>query len=86
MTGEATEVWGVAVLASKQKAAATNHCFGDCGKISIAGVVHDEKTGGLFICPERTCPYEDQVLRDYGRADSFGVPHIIHLRVLRKEK
>lgn len=75
-------VWGVAVTAPLQKGAADKHCFGDCGKISMAGAIADEVTGGLFVCCQPTCPYEAKVLENYGETMSFGRPHTVHLRLL----
>jgi hypothetical protein len=77
------QVWGVAVMAPKQKDAAQAHCFGDCGKISMAGAINDDLTGGLFVCCEPTCPYEDTVIENYGSTMSFGRHHIVHLRLLK---
>lgn len=81
-TMEREIVWGVAVMAPKQEAAAKAHCFGDCGKISMAGAINDEMTGGLFVCCQPTCPYEAEVLENYGETMSFGRPHTVHLRLL----
>jgi hypothetical protein len=79
----AIQVWGVAVLAPTQEAAAKAHCFGDCGKISMAGVIADEITGGLFVCSEPVCPYMAKEFPDYGTTMSFGRPHAITLRLLQ---
>ncbi len=78
------EVWGVAVMAPTQEAAAKAHCFGDCGKISMAGAINDELTGGLFVCCQPTCPHEDRVFKDYGSTMSFGEHHTVHLRLLKE--
>lgn len=85
MTAETIKVWGVAVLAPKQKAAAEAHCFGDCGKISMAGVIDDAMTGGLFVCCEPICPHVAQEMDGYGETMSFGKPHTVTLRLLRPE-
>lgn len=77
-----TEIWGVAALAPKQKAAFEKHCTGDCGKISMGGVIDDEVTGGLFVCCQPTCPYEAKEIANYGSTISFGRPHTVHLRLL----
>lgn len=83
---EATKVWGVAVMALKQEAAAKAHCFGDCGKISMAGVIADEYTGGLFVCCEPTCPHMEREFDNYGKTMSFGRPHDVTLRILKTEE
>jgi hypothetical protein len=62
------------------------HCFGDCGKISMAGAIADDQTGGLFVCCEAQCPYEAEVFPNYGETMSFGRPHVVHIRILREER
>lgn len=80
------QVWGLAFLAPTQKVAVRAHCFGDCGKISLGGVVMDDHVGGLFVCCHEVCPYQQDEVRGYGETMSFGEPHILHLRILREEK
>ncbi len=82
----AEKIWGVAVMAPKQKAAAEAHCFGDCGKISMAGVIHDAMTGGLYVCCEATCPHMALEIPNYGTTMSFGRPHDVTLRLLNPEE
>ena len=77
------KVFGVAVMAPKQEAAAKAHCFGDCGKISMAGAIADELTGGLFVCSEVICPYMEKEFPGYGTTMSFGRPHEVTLRLLK---
>lgn len=79
------EAWGIAAAAPTQQRAAEKHCFGDCGKISIAAAIADEETGGMFACFQATCPHEQQTIRCYGSTVLSGTPHLLHLRVLRKE-
>jgi hypothetical protein len=80
---EAIEVWGIPALL--QKAAFEKHCTGDCGKISLAGAINDDITGGLFVCCEAKCPHEKGVVRNYGRTTSFGRQHTVHLRALNED-
>jgi hypothetical protein len=80
------EIWGIAVLAEKQKAAVEAHCFGDCGKISMGGVINDDMTGGLMVCCEPTCPYMEREWKNYGTTMSFEKPHVVTLRLLRPEE
>jgi hypothetical protein len=79
------EAWGIAAAAPTQQQAAKNHCFGDCGKISIATAIADPETGGMFACFQKTCPHEQQTFRCYGSTVLGGIPHLLHLRVLREE-
>lgn len=81
---EPTEVWGVAALAEKQRPAFEAHCTGDCGKISMGGIIDDAYTGGLFVCCETTCPHEEKTLYNYGTTNSFGRQHVVHLRILKE--
>lgn len=83
---DSIQVWGVAFLAQTQKVAVQAHCFGDCGKISMGGVVMDNHVGGLLVCSQEVCPYQQEEVRDYGEMMSFGRPHTIHLRILREER
>lgn len=76
-------VWGVAFMAPKQKDAVRAHCFGDCGKISIAGAIMDDKVGGLFICCQASCPYQQEEFPAYGETVSFGKKCIVNLRALK---
>ena len=76
-------VWGAAHMVPNQKDAVKIHCFGDCGKISMAGVVMDDQVGGLFVCCQESCPYEQEVLNGYGETMSFGERHVINLRILK---
>lgn len=80
---EPIEVWGIAAILPSQEAQFKAHCTGDCGKISMAGVIDDEVTGGLYVCCEATCPHELGTLTNYGTTNSFGQPHVVHLRVLK---
>jgi hypothetical protein len=87
MSAAPVKVWGIAALAPTQKAAFEKHCTGDCGKISMGGVIDDELTGGLFVCCQEQCPH---MLREspepYGTTNSFGEPHEVWLRLLKTEE
>lgn len=79
------KVYGIMVLQPSQKPAVDKHCFGDCGKISMGGVVDDDMLGGLFICCEHECPHLDKQMEGepYGTTNSFGRLHNIYLRVVK---
>ena len=51
----------------------------------MAGAINDDMTGGLFVCCQPTCPYEEKVFENYGKTMSFGEPHTVHLRILKEE-
>jgi hypothetical protein len=86
MNAAPIKVWGIAALAASQKAAFEAHCTGDCGKISMGGVIDDDYTGGLFVCTQDTCPHmEKESPEPYGTTMSFGRPHEVWLRILKPE-
>jgi hypothetical protein len=78
------KVYGVLVLEKSQKPLIEKHCFGDCGKISMGGVIVDDMLGGLAVCCEETCPWllKQMEGEPYGTTMSFGRPHQVYLRTL----
>ncbi|HET8762047.1 MAG TPA: hypothetical protein VFM12_01430, partial [Gemmatimonadales bacterium] len=80
------KVYGLMVLEKSQKPLIEKHCFGDCGKISMAGAIHDDMLGGLMVCCEEACPWllkqMDKDGEPYGTTMSFGRPHEVFLRTL----
>lgn len=77
------KVYGLMVLEKSQKPLIEKHCFGDCGKISMGGVIEDELVGGLMVCCEEVCPWlRKQTDQPYGTTMSFGRPHEVYLRTL----
>jgi hypothetical protein len=86
MSAAPIKVWGIAALAPTQKAAFEAHCTGDCGKISMGGVIADEHLGGFFVCTQDTCPHmEKESTGPYGTTNSFGRPHEVWIRILKEE-
>lgn len=79
------KVWGVAALAPKQRAAVQAHCLGDCGQISMGGLINDPVTGGLLVCCQSACPYMAEEMEGYGTTLSFGKVHTVTLRLLKPE-
>lgn len=60
----------------------TKHCFGDCGKVSLGGVVMTEEVGPLWICCEEVCPHlKKQTEEPFGMSGMTGEP--IFLRSIR---
>lgn len=77
------KVFGLIMLDKDQGQLIKKHCCGDCGKISMAGIIKDEKLGGLLVCVEEKCPWlGKQMDEPYGTTMSFGQPHEVYLRVL----
>lgn len=78
-----TKVYGLIAMEKTQKPLIDKHCFGDCGKVSMAGVINDDLVGPLWVCCEEVCPWlGKQMDEPYGTTMSFGRPHAIYLRVL----
>jgi hypothetical protein len=77
------KVYGLMVLEKSQKPLIEKHCFGDCGKISMAGAIEDDMLGGLMVYCEEVCPWlKKQMDEPYGTTMSFGRPHEVFLRTL----
>ena len=78
-----TKVYGLLALDKIQGPLITKHCYGDCGKVSMAGIIADDLTGGLIVCCEEVCPWlARQMDEPYGNTMSFGRPHEVFLRAL----
>jgi hypothetical protein len=83
MSAAPEKIFGLLVLDAKQGPLIQKHCFGDCGKISIAGAIDDAQTGGLMVCCEVVCPWlAKETSQPYGKTMSFGRPHEVYLRAL----
>lgn len=83
MTAQPIKVFGLLAFHDKQKPLIDKHCFGDCGKVSMAGVIMDDTLGGFWVCSHEPCPWlEKQMDEPYGTTMSFGQPHEVYLRVL----
>lgn len=77
------KIFGLLLLHPDQKDLIQKHCFGDCGKISLAGCIDDPQTGGLGVCCETACPWlKGEMDEPYGNTMSFGKPHQIFLRAI----
>lgn len=80
----AIKVYGLIAFHRTQKPLIEKHCFGDCGKVSMAGVIEDEHLGGLWVCCEEVCPYLDKQMDEpYGQTMSFGQLHEVYLRTIK---
>lgn len=80
------KIYGLMALEKSQKPLIEKHCFGDCGKVSMGGVIFDDMLGGLMVCCEEACPWllkqMDKAGEPYGTTMSFGRPHEVFLRTL----
>lgn len=82
--GKPIKVFGLIAMHKEQKPLIEKHCFGDCGKVSMAGAINDELTGPLWVCCEEKCPWLlKQMDEPYGTTMSFGQPHEVYLRTLQ---
>ena len=77
------KVYGLLMMHPEQKPLIEKHCFGDCRKVSLGGVIDGGEVGGLWVCPEHVCPWlGKQTDEPFGTTMSFGAPHEVYLRVL----
>jgi hypothetical protein len=77
------KVFGLLAFHKSQEPLIKKHCFGDCGKVSMAGVIMDDTVGGFWVCCEEACPWLDKQMDvPYGTTMSFGRPHEIYVRML----
>lgn len=77
------KVYGLLAFHEEQRPLIEKHCFGDCGKVSAAGVIMDDAVGGLWVCCEEVCPWlRKQMDEPWGTTMSFGRPHEVFLRTL----
>lgn len=80
---DAITVYGLTPLAKGQKPLIDKHCFGDCGRVSMAGAINDEQLGPMWVCCEASCPwllYESA--KPVGTTMSFGREHRVFVRLL----
>ena len=83
MSAKPIKVFGLLTLHAEQGPLVTKHCFGDCGKVSMAGVIDDDLTGGLMVCCETACPWlKGEMSEPYGTTMFFGKPHAVYIRAL----
>jgi hypothetical protein len=78
------KVYGLIAMEKTQKPLIEKHCFGDCGKVSMAGAINDDLVGPLWVCCEEKCPWllKQMEGEPYGTTMSFGRPHEVYLRTL----
>lgn len=82
-TEKAIKVYGLLAFSKQQEPLIQKHCFGDCGKVSIAGVIMDDTAGGFWVCCEEKCPWLDKQMDEvYGTTMSWGKPHDIYVRTI----
>jgi hypothetical protein len=60
MSADREKVYGLLIMQPSQEPQIKAHCFGDCGKISMAGALMDEELGGIFVCRQEVCPHVDK--------------------------
>lgn len=58
------KVYGLMFMQPSQKGPIKAHCYGDCGKISMSGMICDDHLGGIAICFEEACPYLDKQMEE----------------------
>jgi len=67
-----TKLYALPAMIESQKAAHTAHCFGDCGKVSMAGALDMGDFGPCWVCTEPNCLYEKAVVGPLGTSEWTG--------------
>lgn len=81
---DAVKIYGVLMSHKQQEILIKAHCFGDCGKISVAGMIVDEDFGAIGVCCHAPCPHLDKEMDEpMGTVESFGKTHEVYLRKLK---
>ena len=66
------------LLLAVQEELITEHCFGDCGQISMGGALMTADLGPLLVCTEEVCPYlKGQLKEPIGNSQMTGEPVFI---------
>lgn len=77
------KLYGVFPLAEKQKKPVDDHCFGDCGHISL-GMMQSE-WGPMMVCCYNDCPHlDEQTTEPVGTSEMTG--ESVYLRILKFEE
>lgn len=65
-------IYAIPMMIPSQKFGLDTHCFGDCGKISMAGAMVFDDVGPCWICCEENCPYEKGNTGPIGTSEMTG--------------
>lgn len=75
------DIYCIPMGAKSQEQPLKDHCFGDCGKVSLGGMVDTgDVAGPCWVCTHAECPHEKGVVGPVGTSDATG--DVIHIRVL----
>jgi hypothetical protein len=78
------KLYAVFPLAPKQKKAVDDHCFGDCGRISMGGMLMTDY-GLASVCSYDNCPHLDEDTTDpVGKTEWTGED--VYFRVLKVDE
>lgn len=66
------KIYALPALIKSQQNAHTQHCFGDCGKVSVAGAIEIQEVGPCWVCTVTSCPYEKGVIGPVGSSQWTG--------------
>lgn len=68
------KLYCIPMMIESQKQPIDNHCFGDCGKISMGGAIDIGEVGPCLICTHEDCPHEKGHTEVIGISDMTGDP------------
>lgn len=72
-------IYCIPMMAQKLKQPIKDHCFGDCGKISLAGAI-DTEYGPCWVCCEKLCPH---LAENVGPIGTVSTGETVFFRVIK---
>ncbi len=58
------KVFGLLIDMPAQQVPIKAHCYGDCAKVSMAGLLNDANLGVIAVCCEIVCPHLDKEMTE----------------------
>ena len=71
---EQTTLYCIPMMFESQIKPLDDHCFGDCGKISMAGAIDIDEVGPCWVCTQAECQYEKGHTEIIGTSQMTGDP------------
>lgn len=73
-TDNVTTLYCIPMMVETQKKPLDEHCFGDCGKISMGGAITIDEIGPCWVCTHEDCPHEKGHTEIVGSSEMTGEP------------
>jgi hypothetical protein len=76
-------IYAVLFSNTEQQKLIKDHCFGDCGEVSMGGALELPGYGMCFVCCQEECPYLKDQVGPVGESALTG--DIVWIRVLEEK-